>query len=260
MDTVNKKNEASTSTTLKLQQIIKLFIYMGIRNMSQWDQMLQMATPKIVEENDMNGLQLVEMLQDFITSLKNQIKSNIDSQIVDETSFFEHYILDPVKDLSNINCNDVFNAKLVDDFKVHVKYFLSNYDECKMPLSNSVVDKNNTDLLKIFNAVNDPQVKFQQIFSIKDKDSHKVFTSPGEIGSHLVKIEVSDVKEIVDVSAIDRWRMVSKKAIFLVGSENDKKYRIIQDLLKDTAHNISNLKGVKSEVKRFTKKSKYNPY
>lgn len=253
-------DSASTSSTFNLKQILKVFIYMGLKNISQWDQMLEIATPKIIEQNDMNGLQLIELMQDFISSLKDQVKANIDSQIVDETSFFEYYILDPVKDLKIVNCDVVFNVKLVDEFKTYVKEFLSNFDECKIPLTNNTIDKNNSDFLKIFNVINEPHSKIQQIFSIKDQDSHKVFTSPGETGSHLIKIEISDVKEIANVSVSDRWRLVSKKAIFLIGSETDKKYRIIQDIMKDTARDISALKGVKSEVKRYTKKSKNSPY
>lgn len=255
MDQVDLDVITKNTFNFTLKQIVKLLIYLGLKNIYLWDQLLEKSFKDTAEQNDILTIQLLELLQEFINSLKDEIRSKYNAQI-QEDSFFERYMLDPFKDLNNINCANVFSIQIVEKFKLYVKDFLNN----RLQSPQAETSKNNTELLSIFNVVNDHLIKIPQIFALKDNDCHKVFTTPGETGDYLVKIEVTNTEEIASINVVDRWRLVSKKAIFLINSDKDKKYKLIQDILKDVAIEIAQIQGVKNEVKKYTKKNKGSPY
>lgn len=96
---------------------------------------------------------------------------------------------------------------------------------------------------------------FVQSFSLLKDGVNKIVSTPGERGSYLIKIEVTDTRDIKDLAVAERWRKVAKKAVFLT-SPIDENYLSIKKILKNVVESISKIDGIKKESKNY---SKFNP-
>ena len=82
---------------------------------------------------------------------------------------------------------------------------------------------------KVFTSVktneNDKNnLRFEQTVMFQTGGTRKTLTTPGEKGGYLIKIEIIDTKNLVNVAKNDRWTKAAYRAAFLVDSSKDLKY------------------------------------
>lgn len=101
----------------------------------------------------------------------------------------------------------------------------------------------------------------EQSFQINSNGVRKTITSPGEKGSHLIKIEITDFSDIKNVAVGDRWKYVAKKAIFLTKTSSDPLYKDVNKILKNVLQNLKNIKDIrKTELTIGSTSSRFKPY
>lgn len=93
-------------------------------------------------------------------------------------------------------------------------------------------------------------VIIKQIFQTQKNNMRRKFTTPGEQGRYMVKIELTDVKDLKKCESYKSyWTKVSKKIIFLLNAE-DETFKKVEDIIFEKGKEISRMKGtVKDGVK-----------
>lgn len=99
-------------------------------------------------------------------------------------------------------------------------------------------------------------IAIKQLFQSQRNDTINKLTTPGENGRYMVKIEVTDVKDLKDCeSSKTYWTKVAKKIVFLLDS-NDSTLKTVEDVIYEKGKQISKVKGVvKETVKINTKRT-----
>lgn len=95
-------------------------------------------------------------------------------------------------------------------------------------------------------------VVIKQTLQYNDGQKRRKITTPGETGSHLIKIEITDTRDLKKCSSEKTyWQQVSKKGVFLLNtktSEEDKAiFKDIDNILVKIGQQISKVKNVKHE-------------
>lgn len=120
----------------------------------------------------------------------------------------------------------------------------------------SDADESGDEFSKIFDSIKtedkkkDRKKKISQIISIVSNDNQKILTTPGEWGSHLIKIEITDTRDLKGVPKDEHWKKVGQKAVFLIKTSEDENYKKIIKILQSVGKNIAST----SNVKKITKK------
>lgn len=110
---------------------------------------------------------------------------------------------------------------------------------------------------KVFTSVktneNDKNnLRFEQTVMFQTGGTRKTLTTPGEKGGYLIKIEIIDTKNLVNVAKNDRWTKAAYRAAFLVDSSKDLKYVQLYKMILNVAKNLANIKNVKkTKFKNF---------
>lgn len=99
------------------------------------------------------------------------------------------------------------------------------------------------------------KMHFVQTVQYKENDKrHKMFT-PGETGTHLIKIEITKTKDLKNCqSTDDYYHQVSSKGIFLIDVKREKGSAILRTLehfLGDAAEQISQIVGKRDVVEEL---------
>lgn len=102
----------------------------------------------------------------------------------------------------------------------------------------------------------------QQFIFVTGKDLKQRIVTPGEQGSHLIKIEITDTRDLKKCQSDKYWQKVHKKGYFLLNNKNDEDKAILSQLdsilveaCKRVKETIPNLKKDKFKLGSYAKKN-----
>ncbi|RZF45534.1 hypothetical protein LSTR_LSTR005736 [Laodelphax striatellus] len=123
-----------------------------------------------------------------------------------------------------------------------------------------IVDEDNINFEdQYFEKINDSKsndiTPIVETYQRRDQEKLQVMTSKVPISSQnsgmMVKIEVTDLRDIRNVRDSDRWRKVAKKAIFISKNEEDPKFKKVNECLKLAIADLVK----KNDVTKITRKN-----
>lgn len=177
-------------------------------------------------------------------------------------------ILSPTSDKKRTKSKQTKNAKKAkkdtEDVSMDKEECSSSYSTassvCSSTASSSTDDDSSEDdeFDKIFKKNTKKQRKtksvvIKQLFQYRKPKSIQKIITPGEEGKYLIKIELTDTKDLKECSdPTSYWQKISKKAYFLTEKKNPK-YKATNDLLKTVAKELSEIEGVNCEKKKISK-------
>lgn len=100
-----------------------------------------------------------------------------------------------------------------------------------------------------------------QQFQYQTNDVRRRKITPGERGTHLIKIEITDTKDLKKCKS-DKfyWQQVSKKGVFLLDVKNDdddgKTLKTLDDILVKVGKKVSKIENVKEDTFKVDRKKK----
>lgn len=91
----------------------------------------------------------------------------------------------------------------------------------------------------------------------------KGFETPGEKGTHFIKMEITDMKDLKGIEPFNYWRHVQKKAQFVINTKEEEDKAFLKDINKklyDVALRIKKIENIKplefKSTKSFQSKKK----
>lgn len=85
---------------------------------------------------------------------------------------------------------------------------------------------------------------FEQVVTLNSNGKKRTLKTPGEKGAFLIKIEITDTKDLKGVNNSDRWMKAAYRAIFLVDSKKNPDYISTRKVVLNTLKNLSKHKDV----------------
>lgn len=259
--TTNQQNAVKLSTEYTLKSVVELLILLGLTSATLWEQVLF----KI--RKDVSDLMNTEVTNLFF-ALKmvaqavcagvvqsgdlSQEKLEALNDIEKDHSVLMSYIEPTLSLMPNI-CYSTESVKNIRNFiNTALKDFKTNDSESNEPINKKPkLDTDTTEaMLSLFGKSVDSkkrknkEVVISQQFSLRDEDTIKKYSTPGEKGKFLVKIEVTDCDDLRGVGANQYWTKVWKKAVFLLNSEENQAFKILDKLLLEQLKKISEIKDV----------------
>lgn len=119
--------------------------------------------------------------------------------------------------------------------------------------SNSESDKFDK-LFKVKSLKKEP-IKIRQSFQTQKKRLRRKLTTPGEEGRYMVKIELTDTKDLKKCKLNQYWTKVSTKAVFLTEPKSQM-FKQVDSMLYDIGRKIKSTQGVQCDEVKLDKKSK----
>lgn len=267
---INQNSEEMYS----LEEVIKIFYFSGVTTFGLWEELLEKLKPLLLEDLDLISFTLHQKLSFVINSYKDNLTlTEINSQL--KIYELKNYVLslDEIFNYIKSHIDDLFTKcykkNLVLNFKSIIAKILQNTNENIAENSDEDSDNNNEDsedeFNKIFDSIKsdssekkkDKKKKIAQSLIIAANDKQKILTTPGEWGSHLIKIEVTDTRDLKGVPKSDRWKKISQKAIFFVKSSEDNNFKELNKILQNVGKNIASTIGVKKDIKKIYRNKPY---
>lgn len=130
-------------------------------------------------------------------------------------------------------------------------------DSSKTSDSGSDSESNDSDkfdqLFRVRSSKKTP-IKVKQIFQTQKRRLRRKLSTPGEEGRYMIKIELTDTKDLKKVKPNQYWTQVSAKAVFLAEPKSTI-FKKIKSMLFDVGRNIKEMPGVDCEEMKLDKKS-----
>lgn len=122
--------------------------------------------------------------------------------------------------------------------------------------SDSDSDSDNSDKFdSLFKSSKKGPIKIKQVFQTQKKRLRRRLTTPGEEGRYMVKIELTDTKDLKNCSQNQYWTKVSAKAIFLAGPKTNL-FKDVKNMLYDVGRSVKSTPGVECEEVKIDRKKK----
>lgn len=275
-------------TCFKLIELLETLYILGMDSLNKWELVINgIKTNDNVTENPYL-LQISFILQELCKCFSHHIYSNTTDLnqeriiiSIDEAKSFNEIlsILNPLLKKKSFK-DKVFSSDIVQCFLRLVKTILfgdkkrklqckkNNFKKCKRVKKSCDVSSNSssssstdTDLsgqeedefAKLFQKSEKRQpIIISQQFQYQTSDCRKKITTPGEQGTHLIKIEITDTKDLKKCKGEKFfWTKVSRKGYFLLNLiSNDRDGEILNSLnniLSLICERILQIKNVKKE-------------
>jgi hypothetical protein len=107
-------------------------------------------------------------------------------------------------------------------------------------------------LFKIKSSKSVPKIK--QMFQTQNKKVKRKLTTPGEEGRYMIKIELTDTKDLKKCKMNQYWQKVNTKAVFLAEPKSEL-YKKINNMLFSVGQKIKSMPGVESDEMKLDKRS-----
>lgn len=262
-EVIGEDVQLQTENFFSLEEVLDIISYSGVNSLHLWDKLLELLRNMLLEDLDLSSYELYQKLKYIITIFRNH-----NELIPSERLLSSSEIIDVVNPYISNDLSARYYAKsLVQTFKLKALEAVKKINnEIAMDSdsdNNSEINESDDDeFSKIFDSIktNDKQDKKQkkisQVISIVSNDNQKLLSTPGEWGSHLIKIEVTNTCDLKGIPKDEYWKKVSQKAVFLVKSSNDENYRKIIKILQSVAKHIASI----NNVKKIAKKVRHNNY
>jgi hypothetical protein len=134
----------------------------------------------------------------------------------------------------------------------------SNSDIFQTP---TIPDDSDTDMSdnesvfnRLFDSIKDEnQSMFQQSFVRRLDGEQHILTTPPEKQSsgYLVKLELTDIGDILNIRESERWKKVARKSIFIIKNKDDKKFTMVRKLFNTVLRDMVKIRGLKREDKKI---------
>lgn len=246
----------SLLTVVELLEICFLHEIRSLLDFEEAVSYLKSNISKITDHQSLQVLILINKLTDEFGDFISQI-SNSETQLEYEKTkkrtyeelleIFKPTLLKAKQKFSHLVVHNLFKIlnqqKMLKENEVVVDLTTPNFDH---------VDS----FAKLFDTnTNDPLYISQQ-FQFQTGDERKRLITPGEIGSHLIKIEITDTRDLKSCkSEKNFWQKVAKKGYFLLDvNKNDfdkKTYEDLNNILTQVGNKILKIKNVKKESYTF---------
>jgi len=108
---------------------------------------------------------------------------------------------------------------------------------------------NDSDFESLFVVSNKQPIVISQEFQCLKKNKRIKLVSPGEQGSHLIKIEITRTSDLKSCNVKNYWQKVSSKGLFLLDTVNkdDKDVlKTLKDTLKTYGKKVRKIKNIKT--------------
>lgn len=235
-----------------------------------WEDLFKKLKEIFIENTDLAVYKLYEQLNLIINSYKNELSSDINSQLkiiqLEKYIFSLDELMSHIKSLSEDFSVKSYKKNIILTFKSKIVSVLpTTIDNVTEKSDDEDSDCNDSDdeFSKIFDSITDDSKKkkekkaISQIIQIVSNDKQKLLTTPGEWGSHLVKIEVTDTRDLKGIPKNDRWKKICQKAVFLIKSSEDDNFKILNKILHEAGKNLALTPGVKKEIKKLYRNRPY---
>jgi hypothetical protein len=150
-----------------------------------------------------------------------------------------------------------FKRKSLDDMKKCKKAKKETSSKSSSDQSSSSDESDDEDLFaKLFNKKHSSSLKISQQFQYNSANSRKRITTPGEKGSHLIKIEITDTRDLKSCKSEKfYWQKVNKKGYFLLNTTEQEDKEMLETLNEVSAKigsRVSKIKMLNSNLLIFT--------
>ncbi|XP_054261612.1 uncharacterized protein LOC128985776 isoform X2 [Macrosteles quadrilineatus] len=152
--------------------------------------------------------------------------------------------------------NPVKRTQLEIDFdEKNKKKFKSGDDKHSSSSSDSSSEDDDTDsednFAKLFKKKQSNSLKISQLFQYNTGNLRRKITTPGEKGNHLIKIEITDTKDLKSCrSEKFYWQKINKKGYFLLNTNDKEDQDTLDQLVNILARigtKVSKIKNAKFE-------------
>lgn len=243
------------------EDVIKAFYYCGLITVSLWEEALERIKPLLLE-SDISSISLYNKLLILVSLCKKTFSAQ------EHINDFKNYkfTLSEIISIGKSDIGDlelkIYKKSILTVIKLAiVKIIQEKYASEASNSDNSSDDDSENDpdddINKIFNSIKSSKEKgkiFSQSISILSNDTQKLLSTPGESGTYLIKIEMTDTRDLKGVPETERWKKVQKKTIFLTDSSKDGELKTINNIFKNVGKRIASVKGVKKEIKKLRSK------
>lgn len=272
------------TTFMSIEEILRIFYFLGITTCSKWDACMHNIRMDVMNLDCDNYADVINVYMKLIALGRRirfglEIYLNVNSQ--EKLSLIDTYLFDltDIYDYLRENVNN-FDEKNIHKttFNVinsFVKNFLfPNNTDTDIVMQNesfeNVDDDNNDDdddeeevdneFDEIFKSVkvkkgnSNSTSLYEQSVLFNSHGDKKMLTTPGEKGAYLIKIEITDTKDLKGVEKNDRWQKAAYKAVFLLQSNKDPNYNTLYKMILNKSRELTKIKNVKK--RSFTKFNK----
>jgi len=128
-------------------------------------------------------------------------------------------------------------------------------------ISNVSDSESDSEYESVFKTVKKPTTsvqRFRQLFQTQNEKVRRKLVTPGEEGRFMVKIELTDTKDLKKLKPSQYWQKVKTKAVFLADPKCEL-YQNIKNVLLNVGEKVKSIKGVESDEIKLNKRS-FNPY
>lgn len=242
---LSQKNESSYT----LKGVIEILILLGLNSVSLWEKTLYAIRTgvsdlmnsevtslyfhlKLVSNAIGSGVALSGDLSEYKLDYMNEAEREYEELIKYTEPIFEVYskvrysidsvklLHDLVKKSMNGNKNDDKRADTEED-DVFNLFGLGIGKKCK---GNTLIS--------------------QQV-AIRNEETLRRCTTPGEEGRYLLKIEITDCEDLKGITQDRYWTKISKKVVFLVKDDNDPAFEKLNEIFTEQAKRILKIKDTK---------------
>lgn len=269
MDT--NTTEGVREDILSLEDIVRLIYYVGLSSYGHWEEMIQKLKPEIIKLDDADVFSLFVKLMDITKKIKLGLETTIlysqkdipalNTYIFDIDMIY-NYLNSYIINFKEKNISKTIFTFINNLIRKHFITFNTEENDDIMTLDDDDDNDNDNDnddddddeFDKIFTSVKRSKSKnnktddlFEQFVSFRSNDSCKTLTTPGERGSYLIKIDISDTKDLRGVDKKDRWLKAAYRSQFLLKTK-DSIYHQLHKIILTKSRELTKIKNVKKQT------------
>lgn len=246
---------------VSLEDIVKLLYFYGLTSISIWFNTLQQIKNDVYKSENVHLFEMYIKLVDITKKMKTGLElklanSQSDLLLLDEYLFdiddIYDYLFENIINFSNKNIPKSSYLSIFNFIK-QVKPTSSNEDEVDGSDTMDLCSSNESEedeFNKLFSSLKDvtePKKKniFQQTLMFQSNGTRKMLTTPGEKGRYLMKIEITDTRDLRGVPKNDWWQKAAYRTQFLVDSDKNPIYTQLHKIVLNKAKDFTKIKNLK---------------
>lgn len=196
---------------------------------------------------------ILNSVVEYILKSINDAEENMESVLIDDEEKEEHnkpprreYVSDIKRSSKKRRSSSPAQSDCSSAFSESEQ---SNYES----ESDSESDSDKFDKLFKGNKIKKGPVKIKQMFQTQKKRMRRKLVTPGEEGRFMVKIELTDTKDLKRCQPNQYWTKVSTKAVFLTEPKSHL-YKQVDSLMYEVGRKIKTMPGSECEETKLDKK------
>lgn len=251
---------------MSMVDIIKLLYYTGLTSVALWKDVLNKIKGSVLEENDLEIFNLYIRLVDISKKIQECLEITFANHSQKHLDSVETYLfdIDEIYEFLSINTLNFFEKNVqksvYNALVSHIKSYLVKInndvdDDNEIEIDDLDSEDENGEFEKLFRSIGTKEKKentFQQSVMFQSNETRKTITTPGEKGGYLIKIEITDTKDLKGVNKSEWWTKAAYKSTFLINSSKDPRLIQLQKIILNVAKELATVKNVKKQkFKKF---------